>query len=80
MSVELQRRLSSVLSRLRDNERNVLVVVNPEVMGRLRTEDGQLLVELERRYGARLTFRSDPTFQREQVLLANAETNEEIRF
>jgi ribonuclease G len=79
MSVELQRRLSSVLPRLRDTERNVLVVVNPDVMGRLRTEDGQLLVELERRYGARLTFRSDPTFQREQVLLANADTNEEIR-
>jgi ribonuclease G len=79
MSVELQRRLSSILGRNRDNERNLLVVVNPEVMGRLRAEDGELLVELERRHGARLTFRSDPTYHREQVLIANAETNEEIR-
>ena len=48
-------------------------------MNRLRSEDGEHLVELERKYGARLTFRSDPAFHREQVLLANAETNEEIR-
>jgi ribonuclease G len=79
MSVELQRRLGAILGRGKDDYRNLLVVVHPEVMNRLRTEDGELLVELERKYGARLTFRSDPAFHREQVYLANAETNEEIR-
>lgn len=79
MSVELQRRLGAILGRGKDEFRNLLVVVHPEVMNRLRTEDGELLVELERKYGARLTFRSDPAFHREQVYLANAETNEEIR-
>ncbi len=79
MSVEIQRRISSVLGRGRDENRSLLVVVHPEVMNRLRTEDGEHLVELERKYGARLTFRSDPAFHREQVLLANADTNEEIR-
>jgi ribonuclease G len=79
MSVELQRRLGVILGRGKDEYRNLLVVVHPEVMNRLRKEDGELLVELERKYGARLTFRSDPAFHREQVYLANAETNEEIR-
>jgi ribonuclease G len=79
MSVELQRRLSTVLSRMRDTERNVIVVVHPDVMNRLRSEDGELLVDLERKFGARLTFRSDPTFHREQVALLNSATNEEIR-
>ncbi len=79
MSVELQRRIGSILGRNRDENRSLLVVVHPEVMNRLRTEDGEHLVELERKHGARLTFRSDPAFHREQVLLANADTNEEIR-
>ena len=79
MSVELQRRISSVLGKGRDENRNLLVMVHPEVMNRLRTEDGEHLVELERKYGARLTFRSDPNFHREQVVLTNADTNEEIR-
>jgi ribonuclease G len=79
MSVELQRRLTTILGRNRDDEKNLLVVVNPDVMTRLRAEDGELLVDLERRYGARLTFRSDPAFMREQVYIAKADTNEEIR-
>ena len=36
------------------------------------------LVDLERKYQARLTFRSDPTFHREQLLVANT-AGEEIR-
>ncbi len=79
MSVELQRRLNSVLLRLPENERDVLVVIHPDVMQRLRTSDDKILVDLERKYLARLTFRTDPTFNREQVYLANAKTNEEIK-
>lgn len=55
------------------------MVVHPEVLARLKTEDGELLVDLERKYHARLTFRSDPAFHREQITLANATTGEEIR-
>ena len=36
------------------------------------------LAELERRHNARLTFRSDPTFYREQVVFADAKTGNEI--
>jgi ribonuclease G len=36
-------------------------------------------VDLERKYSARLTFRSDPTLHREEMKLANATNGEEIR-
>ena len=79
MSVELQRRLGAVLPRLPETQRDVLVVIHPDVMQRLRNSDDQLLVELERKYLAKLTFRTDPTGTREQVLIANAKTGEEIK-
>ena len=79
MSVELQRRLVSVLGRAKEDQKSLIVVVHPEVMNRLKTEDGEHLVDLERKYQARLTFRSDPAFHREQIMLANATTGEEIR-
>jgi ribonuclease G len=79
MSVELQRRLNSVLPRLADGQRNIVVIVHPDVMQRLRTEDDKLLVDLERKHQARLTFRSDPSYVREQVVVANADTGEELK-
>jgi ribonuclease G len=79
MSVELQRRLSAVLGRLEESNRSVLVVVHPDVMQRLKTEDGEHLVALERKYGARLTFRTDPSYHREHFTLANAQNGEEIK-
>ena len=79
MSVELQRRLSAILGRGKDEQKSLLVVVHPEVMQRLKSEDGELLVDLERKYSARLTFRSDPSLHREEMKLANAATGEEIR-
>ena len=48
-------------------------------MQRLKSEDAELLVALERKYEARLTFRSDPNLHREEVKLANAQTGEEVR-
>jgi ribonuclease G len=79
MSVELQRRVSAVLQRQPENERDILVVVHPDVMQRLRSTDDQLLVELERKYLARMTFRSDPTYLREQIAIVNAKTGVEIK-
>lgn len=79
MSVELQRRLSSIMSRLPEHDRDVLVVIHPDVMQRLRTSDDQILVELERKYQARMTFRTDPNYTREQFLIANAKTGDEIK-
>jgi len=78
MSVELQRRLNGVLAR--ENAPNeLIVIVHPDVMERLRTHDGELFVDLERRHNSRLTFRSDASYYREQVVVADAKTQKEIR-
>lgn len=79
MSVELQRRINAILAKKESSVRELLLVVHPDVMERLRTHDGELFVELERRHAARLTFRSDATFTREQILIADAKTQREIR-
>lgn len=80
MSVEIQRRLSSILQRLDENNRDIAVVIHPDVMQRLRTNDDHILVELERKYQARMTFRTDATFNREKFLITNARTGEEIKY
>jgi len=48
-------------------------------MQRLRSEDGELLAELQRRYECKLAFRVDPGYQREQFLIAHSTTGEEIK-
>jgi ribonuclease G len=79
MSVELQRRLSAILGTGREEHKSLIVVVHPDVMQRLKTEDGELLVDLERKYLARLTFRSDPTLHREEMKISSAVSGEELR-
>jgi len=78
MSVEIQRRISAILGRGRPDHKSLVVNVHPDVMQRLRSEDGNLLVDLERRFEARLTFRTDPTFKREQVIISTV-GGEEIK-
>jgi len=79
MSVELQRRINTILSQGETSPHELLVIVHPDVMDRLRTHDGELFVELERRHNARLTFRCDAAYTREQVVIADAKTQKEIR-
>jgi ribonuclease G len=78
MSVELQRKLRAILAK-NESQKELIVIVHPDVMERLRTHDGELFVELERRNNARLTFRSDATYYRDQVVVTDARTQKEIR-
>ena len=59
MSVELQRALHSVMRKYQDNVHEVKVIVHPDLLNRLRTEDEEHLVDIERRYAGRLSFRPD---------------------
>ena len=52
------------------------IVVNSTVLERLRTEDEQLLIDLEKRYFGKLSFRAEPNFHAEQFTIINAATNE----
>ena len=78
MSVEIQRTLHAVL-RKKPEVHDIRVIVNPEVLNRLKTEDEELLVDIERKYSGRLTFRTDPTFHHEKFVLLDAQTNQELK-
>lgn len=80
MSVEIQRKLSEILKRRTRDESDfqLRIVVNPGVLERLRTEDEKLLIELEKRYFGKLSFRSEPAFHSEQFKIVNVATNEEL--
>jgi len=83
MSVELQRRLSSVARRLQNRkdskEYSLRVHVHPSILERLRVEDADLLVRMEKLFGVKLAFRADPNYHVENFKIINALTNEEYR-
>ncbi|MEI6337302.1 MAG: Rne/Rng family ribonuclease [Verrucomicrobiota bacterium] len=79
MSVELQRTLHSILRKHQDTVHEVKVVVSPDLLARLRTDDEEHLVDIERRYAGRLSFRSDPTFHHEKFVITNAITGEDLK-
>ena len=66
MSVELQRALHQTLRRYPDVH-ELKVIVNPHVLQRLRSEDEELLIEIERKYAGRLTFRGRPGLSSREV-------------
>lgn len=77
LSVELQRALHSVIRKHLDDVHEFKVVVHPMLLQRLRAEDEDLLIDIERRYECRLTFRSDPALHLEKFAIFNALTNDE---
>ncbi len=83
MSVELQRRLSSVARRLQNRkdgkEYSLRVHVHPSILERLRAEDADLLVRMEKLWSVKLAFRADPNYHVENFKIINANTNEEYR-
>jgi ribonuclease G len=77
MSVEIQRALTRVM-RLHPGVREVRVLLNAEVLDRLKKEDEEILIDLERKFQGRLSFRVNPKFHFEEFKLANALTDEEL--
>jgi ribonuclease G len=80
MSVEIQRKLGEILKkRSRDeSDYQLRIVVNPVVLERLRTEDENLIKEMEKRHFVRLMFRPDPAVHAEEFKIINIATNEEL--
>jgi ribonuclease G len=78
-SVELHRTLNIVMRRYQDSIHDIRVILNPDVLKRLKEEDEELLVELERRYAGRLMFRGDPTFHHEKFVITDANTGAELK-
>jgi ribonuclease G len=80
MSVEIQRKLQEILKkRTRDeNDFQLRIVVHPTVLERLRTEDEKHLIEMEKRYFGKLSFRADTGMHAEQFKIVNVDSGEEL--
>ncbi len=53
--------------------------MHPSILERLRAEDADLLVRMEKTYNVKLAFRADPNYHVENFKIINALTNEEYR-
>jgi ribonuclease G len=78
MSIEIQRRLNTIIQTHRDQVGDLVVIVNSDVLNRFKKEDAKVLVELERSHAGRLIFRSDPTLNRERFAIVDAATDKTI--
>ena len=78
-SVELHRMLNTVMRKYQDSVHDIRVILNPDVLKRLKEEDEELLVDLERRYAGRLLFRGDPGYHHEKFTVTDANTGTELR-
>jgi ribonuclease G len=74
MSVEIQRRLLSILRNKAYKKMPVRVVMNPEVLQRLKNEDANLLEELESEFKHELSFRADESMHIEEFEIMNSDT------
>jgi ribonuclease G len=86
MSVEIQRRVVSILRRLRTGKDpmkeplvQMKILCHPTTMERIRTEDESLLVEIEKLYNAKLSFRADPAFHAENFKVLDNASGVELR-
>ena len=77
MSVEIQREISRVL-RKHPEVHEIKVVVHPGVLHRLRTEDDELLVELQRRCAGQFSFKADPGANIEDFKILNGATDQPL--
>jgi ribonuclease G len=80
MSVEIQRKLGEILKKRPRDESDfqLRIVVHPSVLSRLRNEDEKLLIDLEKRYFGRLSFRAEPGMHAEHFKIINVANNEEL--
>ena len=80
MSVELQRKLTSIMKARPRSEEDFQLRIHctQQVLDRLRTQDEKLLIELEKKFFAKLSFRPEPAFHNEQWAIYNAMTNQEL--
>jgi ribonuclease G len=58
--------------------KEVRVLLNSQVLDRLKSKDEDLLVDLERKFQGRLSFRVNPHFHFEEFKLVNAVTEDEL--
>ncbi len=78
MSVEIQRRLNTVIQKNNGKYGDLIIIVNPDVLNRFKKEDSKILIELERSHNGRLIFRTDATLHRERFSIIDADSEKVI--
>lgn len=83
LSIEIQRKLVSIIRRFHKGTRvqeaiRLRVLLHPLVLERMRTEDEALLLDIEKSYNARLSFRADPGFHLENFKIIDPQTGQEM--
>ena len=78
ISIEVQRRLTSLLRKAEADRKpfEPKIVIAPQVMQRLRTEDAEILAELQKEYNTRLTFVSELHRHPESFSILDAATSQ----
>ena len=78
ISIELQRQLTTLLRKCEDEKRPFVpkIVISPAVMNRLRTEDAQILAELQAKFNTKLTFVSELHRHPESYSILDAESGQ----
>ncbi len=86
MSVEIQRRLSSLLRRLRSHnkepQREIIplrILLSPSVLERLRQQKEEHLIRIEDLYGVKLSFCADPAYHVENFKIIDIEREVELK-
>jgi ribonuclease G len=80
MSVEIQRKLGEILKKRPRDESDfqLRIIVHPTILERLRTQDEKHLIEMEKRYFGKLSFRADPALHAEEFKIVDVTNNEEV--
>jgi len=81
MSVEIQRRIAEVMRRKKastSNPLNIKITISPSVLERLRSEDEEILVQMEERYHGHMTFVANSNMHVEEFTITHAQTGEEL--
>ena len=77
MSAEIQRKIVATCRTIRANNPNLgeislLILLHPDNLRRLQTEDYEHLINLEKAYNLKLTFRADPSYHLENFRIMDA--------
>ena len=78
ISIELQRHLTTLLKKADEEKRPFVpkIVISPAVMQRLRTEDAQILAELQASFNTKLTFVAELHRHPESYAILDAESGQ----
>lgn len=84
MSIEIQRRIVSICKHYRRQSKDestleLLVLLHPDNLHRLKNEDREHLLDIEKVYNCKLSFRSDITYHVENFMVINIQTGIEMR-